>query len=254
VKPTLKDRIDGLITITNQRLLPKVPVVIVINGRGFNNATALIDKPFSPKLAKALCAAMGALVQEIGGAVFGYQFDDEIVIVSRNDQTLDTQPWCNNDTQKLASIASSITTLHFNAETVENMASATFYSYAFVVPNITEAINLLVSKQQQAFQSSVYHACHYELLKRNRNENEIADLLKNTSNSDKVALLAQECGIDYDNAYPPVFRRGAACYRAPKTVEYQGVSSTKMGWKLDASLPVFTQATGFLLDIVGKST
>ena len=255
MKATLKDRIDNFGSIASTRLMPKLPVIIVVNGRSFNNATALIDKPFSDGLAKALCAGMMALVQEIGGAVFGYQFDDEIVIISRNDQTLDTQPWCNNDTQKITSIASSVATLNFNSyvasNDLANFSSATFYSYAFVVPNITEATNLLVFKQQQAFQSSVRNACFYELLKRNHNEGDIETMLENTSNEDKIALLAQECGIEFDKAYPAVFKRGAACYRVPKTVEYQGIISEKMGWKLDAGLPIFTKDVGFLSQIFG---
>lgn len=255
MKPKLKDRIDDYIEHTGRWLTPRIPVAIVINGRGFNNATALIDKPYSDKLAKALCAAMMSLVQEIGGAVFGYQFDDEIVIISRNDQSLDTQPWCNNDTTKIASIAASIATLHFNSyisiNELANFSNATFHAYAFVVPDITEAINLLVCKQQQAFQSSVYWACFYELLKRNRNEADIGDLMEGSTNEDKIGLLSQECGIDFDKAYPPVFRRGAACYRQPKTVKHDGKDSTKMSWALDAGLPIFTKDTGFLGAILG---
>lgn len=250
-----KDRMDNCANIATTRLLPKLPVIIVVNGRGFRNATALIEKPYSDKLAKGLCAAMYSLVQEIGGAVFGYQFDDEIVIISRNDQHIDTQPWCGNETQKIASIASSIATLSFNSfvaiNEVDNFSSATFAGQVFVVPNLTEATNLLVSKQQQAFQSSIHNACFYELLKRNKNASDIDDLLMNTSNEDKVALLKQECGIDYNTAYPIVFRRGAAVYRRAKTVEYQGVASTKMSWAFDTELPIFTNDTGFLGEIFG---
>jgi len=250
---SLKDRIDDFSNRATYKLLPKLPVIITINGRAFNKLTALLDKPFSALLAKCFAFTLGELAKEIDGTVFGYHHNDEIVIITRNDQTLDTQPWYNNDIQKLASVVSSIATLHFNnfanANNIE-IGNATFHSKIYTVPNITEAINVLICKQQQVFQSSIYYACFYGLLGKSLDKNDIQEMLANTSIDDKINLLKDECGIDY-NTLPWAFRRGVACYRVPKVVVYGGEETLKNQWKLDAELPIFAKEQDFLRDIIG---
>jgi tRNA(His) guanylyltransferase len=249
----LKDRVDQHIRACTQYMTAKLPVIITINGRGFTKLTTLLDKPYSATFAKALCATLSHLVKEIDGAVFGYSFDDELVIVSRNDQAPETQPWYNNDTQKLASVASSIATLHFNdivrADDI-SIIEPTFYSKVFAVPNIVEAANVLICKQQKAMQSSVYYACVAGLLK-SYSIDKINKMLEDVSTEDRIELLSSECGIDY-NDYPSIFRRGAAWYRKPKMIEYDGVKTTKMAWEFDHELPIFSKDTGFLIDILER--
>jgi tRNA(His) guanylyltransferase len=247
----LREKVDLYIQSSTQKMLPKLPVIITISGRGFAKLTALLDKPYSEPLAKALCATLSYLVKEIDGAVFGYQYDDELIIITRNDQTNDTQPWYNNDSQKLASIAASIATLHFNDYVKANdipIIEPTFYAKAFVVPAITDAANVLVFKQQKAMQSSVYYACKDELLK-TYSIDKINKMLEDKSIEDRIAMLSSECGIDY-NDYQSVFRRGAACYKKAKMVEYQGVESVKMAWTFDPELPVFAKDIDWVIELL----
>jgi tRNA(His) 5'-end guanylyltransferase len=247
----LKDRIEGYIKASSQMLVSKLPVIFVVNGIGFKHSTALLDKPFSAPLAKALCATLFNLTEELEGAVFGYSFNDELIVITRNDQNIDTQPWYGNDAQTLASVASSIATLHFQTHLLTNgidLKRPIFRAKAFVVPNITEAVNTLIFKQQQAAFFSLYSACFYELLAKGLDKNDIRETLANTTTSeDKVELLARECGIDYNTAYPLGFRRGVACYRRPKLIDD---IETKMVWEFDSQLPIFTRDTEFLKDVL----
>jgi tRNA(His) 5'-end guanylyltransferase len=216
---TLKSRIDDYQSRSSHKLLPKLPVIIIISGRGFTQLTSLLDKPFSLPLAKCFYATMKALMQQIEGAVFGYTANDEIVIVCRNDQSLNTNPWFDNDPQRISSAVASMATLFFNREagSRELFEGATFIVQTFVVPNIPEAINVLVCKQQGIFAASVSLACFYELLK-SRDRDAIKQMLTGLSIDDKIDLLYQELGIDFEASYPTSFRRGAACYYAPKIV------------------------------------
>jgi tRNA(His) guanylyltransferase len=245
---SVKDRVQGYSQISQNRLLPKLPIITIINGRGFSRITSLLDKPYSSELAQCLYSALLTLMGEIDGAVFGYSFSDQIIIISRNDQTLETQPWLNNDAQKISSITASIATLQFNnyAASIDLsiMGDATFYSEVFVVPSITEAINVLVAKQQDCFQSSVYQACFFELLKKH-DRNDIRNMLSGTTIDEKTNLLSQECSIDFAD-YPLAFRRGVACYRAPKVVLYEGKEEIKHKFVLNSELPIFTKEFGFL--------
>src|ERR1700690_2957871 len=110
----LKDRIDSYQEASDYKLLGRLPLIICINGRGFSKATSLLEKPYDIKLAECMHSTMHRLCTEIEGALFTYHFNDEIVIVARNDQGIETSPWYDNRVQKICSITSSIATGHFS--------------------------------------------------------------------------------------------------------------------------------------------
>src|SRR5271170_3650825 len=110
----LKDRIEEYITRCDHKLLSRVPIVIVINGRNFAKVTQLLDKPYCPKFAECMLSTTLRLCSDIEGTLFAYQHNDEIVVVTRNDQSSETNPWYDNRSQKICSVTSAIATLHFN--------------------------------------------------------------------------------------------------------------------------------------------
>jgi tRNA(His) guanylyltransferase len=252
----LRDRIDAYSEITDYKLLNKLPVIITVNGRSFSKLTALLEKPFSNKLTECFCSTLLRLIQEIDGAIFGYHFNDEIIIVSRNDQHLETLPWYDNNLQKICSATSSMATLYFNnyasATELNLMGEAIFHTHIYTVPNITEAINVIVSKQQQAIQTSIYFSCFYELLKK-YDKHDIKEMLAGTTIDDKINLLHQECGINF-NDYSNAFRRGIACYRSPKVINYEGTNVIKNKWTLNVDVPIFTKEHSFLNQIFRAGT
>lgn len=241
----LKNRIDAYQNSTDYYLLNRVPIIISINGRSFSKLTSLLDKPYSIKFSEIMFSTMLKLCSEIDGAIFGYSFNDEIVVILRNDQNIDTYPWYDNKLQKICSITSSIATLHFNqiSSSINLMGDGIFSSKVFVVPNIVEAINTLVYKQQQNHYISIQSACFYELLKK-YNKNTIKEMLSGLSIDEKLDLLNQECSIDF-NKYPVVFRRGAACYKIPKIID----DIMKNKWNINTDLPLFSKEHSFLGNI-----
>lgn len=244
----LKDRIVSYQEASDHKLLNRVPLIISINGRSFAKATELLDKPYCPKFAECMLSTTLRMCNEIEGALFAYQHNDEIVIVARNDQSIETAPWYNNNLQKICSVTSAIATLHFNncANTIDlNMqGEPVFTSQVFVVPNIGEAINVMVHKQQFNFHTSIQCASFYELLKK-YDKNTIKEMLNGLSVDEKIELLKQECDIDF-NSYPVHFKKGAACYKVPKIV---GDGTMKNKWFVNGELPIFTQDQSFLSNI-----
>lgn len=242
----LKDRIESYQRSTDFQLLPRLPIITCVNGRSFLKLTSLLDKPYSEKFAKVMFSTMFKLCSEIEGTLFGYCFNDKIVIVSRNDQSIETTPWFDNKIQKICSATSAIATLHFNenCEELELLGGrGLLLSKVFVVPNLVEAINTIVCKQQQNFYLSIQLACFYELLKK-YNETTIKEMLLGLSIDEKHDLLSQECSINFEE-YPSVFRRGAACYKVPKVIN----EVMKNKWCLNTNLPIFTQDQSFLGNI-----
>ena len=244
---SLKDRIDVYRATSDYKLLPRVPMVMVINGRGFSKLTQLLNKPFCSKLSECLLSTTLRLCSEIEGTLFAYQYSDEIVLVSRNDQNMDTDVWCNGRVQKICSISASLATMHFNdcANQIQlNLAGdPIFTSLVFAVPTIGEAINTIIYKQQHNFYTSIQFACLYELLAKH-DRSSIKEMLSGLSMDEKIDLLRQECQVDF-NQYPICFRRGATCYRVPKIVE----GATKYKWHLNSEPPIFTKEQSFLNNI-----
>ncbi len=243
----LKDRIESYKDQSDYKLLNRLPIIIIVNGRSFNKSTSLLDKPFCKQFTECMLSTTLKLCTEIEGAVFAYHHNDEIVIVSRNDQSPDSSAWFDNKVQKLSSTISSIATLHFNKCLIETdlnlLDDAHFYTQSFTVPNLTEAINTIIFKQQQNFYTSIQFACFYELLKK-YDKSYIKEITTGLSFDEKIELLQQECGSDF-NQYPIAFRRGIACYKAPKLVG----DTMKNKWTINAELPIFTKDQSFLSNI-----
>lgn len=243
----LKDRIDSYRESSDYKLLGRVPLIVCVNGRNFAKATSLLDKPYDFKLAECMHSTMIRLCHEIEGALFAYHFNDEIILVARNDQNLDTSPWFDNKVQKICSITSSIATSHFDdCATSINLnltGDPIFYSQIFAVPNIMEAINTIIYKQQNNFLYSVQSSCLYELLKKYE-KNTIKEMLSGLNMDEKIDLLQQECNVDFNN-YPVSFRRGTACYKIPKIVN----ETIKNKWFINNDLPIFTKDQSFLTNI-----
>ena len=249
----LKDRIESYQNQSDYKLLNKLPIIFSINGKSFSKFTSLLEKPFSEGFFECIKSTLMRLCVEIDGVVFGYQFNDEIIIVARNDQSSETEAWFDNKIQKLISVSSSVASTHFNncalSIGLNTIGDPLFLTQVFTVPNIIEAINFVIYKQQQNFYTSTQLACTYELYNKNYNKQQIKDMTHGLSIDDKILLLSQECNIDF-NKYSSAFKRGIGCYKAPKIVD--GIVKNK--WIINEDLPIFTQDTSFLNNIFKHGT
>jgi tRNA(His) 5'-end guanylyltransferase len=246
---TLKQRISSYEEVSDTKLLKRLPIILILNGRNFKKVTQGLNKPVSAEFIDVMCNTTLKIVHAIDGVIFAYAFNDEVVLVLRNDQSNVTEAWYNNHIQDMVSAASSIATIEFiksSANMIKLSADPVFLAKAFNVPNITEAINLLVFKQQQAHYHTVTHACVYELAKR-FDSNYIEELLYNRDVSDKIEILKEECDIDYED-YPVAYKRGIACYRGSSVFHDQEAIRAK--WITDTQLPVFTKDQTFLNNIL----
>jgi len=248
---TLRERVESFSDLADTKLMPKLPVIVMLNGRSFKKTTSLLQKPFCPIFAEAMCAVMIKLAQEIDGTTFVYSFNDEIVLVARNDQTVETGAWYNNRIQKIVSIAASIATYEFNRIAKINgmqiFADPIFSAQTFVTPNVTEAINVLIAKQQQAFHNALSMACFYELIKKHTPE-VVQQTLAEKSPQAKAEILFEECNIDF-NSFPLPFRRGFACYRVPRVISTAEGEEIRNKLTIDMDIPLFTKNHEFLGNI-----
>ena len=249
---TLRDRIEEYDLTSDYYLTRRLPVIIILNGRSFKKITSLLPKPFSSDFLEAMCGVVIKLMSEIDGSVFGYSFNDEIVLIAQNDQTHSSEAWFDNRIQKIVSAAASIATLEFNRlvriNNIELFGDATFTARTFVVPNISETINMLIAKQQECLYSSVSLAAFYELLKKHDVET-VRETIKEKSAHEKAEILFNECGISFEKSYPLPFRRGVAAFRKEKEMSIDGVAQIKKKLIIEMDLPIFTKDRQFLENI-----
>lgn len=246
---SLSDRIKSYQDLSDHQLMKRLPVVIVLNGRSFSKLSSLVEKPFCAHFMELMCASMVKLCQELDGVVFSFTFNDQIVIVLRNDQTNSTDAWYNNKIQAMVSAASSLATLEFNkikdSKQLKLLGDGIFTAKAFVVPNIAELTNTIIHMQQTCFHTALSQACFYELLK-HYDADKVKNILKGKAPKDKSEILFNECKVDF-NSYPLPFKRGVAAYRTPRFNSKAKEIRHKL--ILNDELPLFTQEKDWLFSI-----
>jgi tRNA(His) 5'-end guanylyltransferase len=249
---SLREKIKSYEEAADIKLLQKLPIVIIVNGRSFKKATSLLRKPFSHEFMGLMGAVSIKLCQEIDGSIFSYSFNDEVVLIARNDFSLATEPFCDNRAQKISSTAASIATLEINRAAKQNntelFGDVIFTAKTFVVPNINEAISVLISKQQQSFHTSLYVAAFYELLNK-YDLNTVQNMLIGKTVQEKIDLLYNETSIRFDE-YPTSFVRGFACYRSPKIFHLPDGDIVKNKLSIDLDIPIFSKDYEFLSGIL----
>lgn len=250
----LKDRVFAYEEPTDFKLTRKLPVIITLNGRGFRKTTSILNKPYCKEFTTLMGQTLIKLAAEIEGAIFLYSFNDEINIVCRNDQNLETEAWYDNNIQKIVSASAAIASISlFSAAQKENiklLGEPVFLAKTFIVPSWTEVINYLIAKQHSASHTAISMACFYELLKKH-NADKVIKILKNITIEDKYDLLTKECDIDLQS-YPLAFWRGIACYRMPKLVKTSYGEEMKNKLTIDDELPFFNKDQLFLANLLKK--
>jgi tRNA(His) guanylyltransferase len=254
ITDTLKDRVFAYEDISDIKLTRRLPVIITLNGRGFRKTTSLVAKPFSKEFSAVMGQALIKLASEIEGAVFLYSFNDEINIVCRNDQNLETEAWYDNSVQKIVSASASIASISlYDAALkadIKLLGTPVFLAKAFIVPSLTETINYLIAKQHQASHTAISMACFYELLKKH-SADKVLKLLKHLSIEEKYDILIKDCDVDLQS-YPLAFWRGIACYRTPKLVTTSYGEEMKNKLTIDDELPFFNKEQIFLANLLKK--
>ena len=258
----------------NQYYLQKrTPVAIRVDGRSFHTFTKGFKRPFDDILMKSMQETAKYMCENMGNAKFAYVQSDEITIILVDYDTLETDCWFNYRTDKLCSISASMATMAFNRAFVKNVdewgrltfpnwdeggtneevdvdllklngayqraigKGATFDARCFNIPK-EEVTNLIYWRQLDATRNSIQmvgqaNFSHKEL--QNKSCNDIQD------------MLHEQKGINW-NDYPTVCKRGTACIKNRKIIEYLDefkvtaklIDSTKTenSWIIDTEMPI----------------
>lgn len=254
---SLGDRMEGYENVSRIYLPRRLPVIIRVDGRAFHTFTKGFQRPFDKVLAQAMRETAIALCKEISGAKLAYTQSDEISILVTNNDTVDTQPWFDNNLQKLVSLSASIATRAFDnafqdavsqyKESFEQFSTyfralhkATFDARAFVLPP-DEVCNYFIWRQQDATRNSI-QMVEQSLYSHKELQNK---------NCDDLQEMIFQKGINW-NEYEPWQKRGI-CVRKNDMALIAGSKEILRGtWEPDFNTPVFTQDRNYINNLLPK--
>ena len=226
--------------VTKGHLMRRTPVAIRLDGRAFHTFTKGFKRPFDDIFAVSMEQTMQYLCENISGCVLGYHQSDEITLILCDYQTLETQPWFDNEILKICSISASMATMAFNKFFTQNVEKficdagdgfspymdtlwkaknkgAMFDSRCFNIPK-EEVTNLLYWRQIDAVRNSILSFGQYYYSQKE---------LQNKTCADIKEMLLETEGFVYDEIVPIRVQRGTCCIK-------------KNGkWEVDYEIPMF---------------
>ena len=236
--------------ITRTHLVPRMPVIIRIDGKAFHTFTRGFKKPFDEILVKTMQETMKYLCENIQGCVLGYTQSDEITLVLVDYKKLDSCSWFDYNIQKCSSVAASMATMAFNKffpQMIENVLGEFFFETE--TDEDEKYVNSLMSSMERGamfdarcFNVPKEEVCNNILWRQNdatRNSIEMvghanfsqSKLHRKTCN-DIQDMLMLERGINWNN-FPTHLKRGSCCIREKSD------ESRRTKWVVDTEIPIF---------------
>ena len=276
---SLGDRMKEYENISRIYLTKRSPVIIRIDGKAFHSITKGFIRPFDKMLMETMAETAKFLAENISGCKLAYTQSDEISLLLTDYDTIKTQPWFENNLQKLVSIAASMATLQFNRifttkvgdikrtkhhlvfkdvneESDESsikdltrycdslsksqQAGAMFDARAFILPK-EEVVNYFIWRQQDATRNSILMVAQ-SCFSHKEMQGIKCDALQEK--------LFSERNINW-NDYTIPQKRGT-CIRRQTTLRND---VERHEWIIDTNIPIFTQDKDYINKLVfGEQT
>lgn len=222
-KSGLGDRMKRYEDVNRNFLTRRTPVIIRLDGKAFHSFTKGLERPFDEWIHRTMVSTMEELVNQIQGAVFAYMQSDEISILIRDWDKLNTDAWFDYNIQKIVSVSAAIATAKFNdVWDKRTNKTALFDSRVFNLPK-EEVCNYFIWRQQDASRNSVNMLAqslfsHKEL--QGKNVSQVQDM-----------MMLQK-GVNWNDC-KTWQKRGTCVYRDGDN-------------KTDFEIPIFTQDRNYI--------
>jgi len=172
-----------------RRLIPRMPVIIRVDGKAFHTLTKQCKRPFDEDFAQIMDLTAKALIDEVQCSRFAYVQSDEISLLLIDYNKFDSCQWFDGNIQKIVSVSASVASVTFNAYGNQiGLRTGYFDSRAF---NITEreVANYFIWRQQDATRNSIQMVAqslysHKQLLNKNTDEQQEMIFKKGTNWND----------------------------------------------------------------------
>ena len=238
---SLGDRMKMYEGVTRTRLIPKLPVMLRLDGKAFHTLTRGMDKPVDKRFQAAMYATAKALCEEVQGCQLAYVQSDEITLLLVDYQTYRTQSWFDYEIMKMCSVAAGIASAHFSGCYDDKVGI--FDCRAWNLPQ-HEVVNALIWRQQDATRNSISSLAQSHFSP------------KELHGKDSVTMqdmLVLQKGVNWNDCPVPQ-KRGVCVVKETFTVECPvgfgppghnadqlDVTAKRTRWIVDENIPIFTQ-------------
>lgn len=151
---TLGNRMKLYEEVFYHKLPIRMPVIIRLDGNCFHTIAKRFNlkKPFDDKFIASMDITAKELCEEIQGTKVAYIQSDEISLLLNNYTTLETEPWFNNEIQKIVSISAGKASVKLsnclnNNIFMDDYIETVFDSRAFVLTK-DEVCNYFIWRQR----------------------------------------------------------------------------------------------------------
>lgn len=256
---TLGDRMRNYEDVNRNYLTARLPVILRLDGKNFSNYTKGFKHPYDERFLEAMRRTAKNLCENVEGCKFAYTQSDEISLLLVSYRNLDTQGWFANNIQKMVSVAASMAAIYFYRnmwDVIDEYAAhsddyeyidkinnildtkyATFDCRCFVLPK-EEVVNYFWWRQLDCNRNAVMSVAR---------EYYSSKELMNKRTADKLNMMAQDEGINWEEDFPCFFRRGTGIYKDYFTIF--GADQTdclRSKWLFDMNLPLFVHDREYL--------
>lgn len=251
-KTTLGDRMKDYEATSQSTLLKRTPVIIRVDGRAFHTFTkrlvadrtgaawqdhkiedpSLRTSPFSDIMHEVMSYTAATLLNQIQNAVFVYTQSDEISILLRDWDRLETQQWFGANLQKMVSLSASIASTAFNyhlkrySTPLSIQDLALFDSRTYNLPK-EEVTNYFIWRQQDASRNSVNMLGRFYFSQKE---------MHGKSNSQVQDMMMLQHNVNW-NDIPTWQKRGSCVYQRPDWNTFMSFPRAT----IDDNIPIFTQ-------------
>jgi tRNA(His) 5'-end guanylyltransferase len=236
-KMDLGDRMKRFENCFKQFLPRRIPVIIRLDMRAGHSFTAKLAKPFAEDFHKAMAATCKSLAEQVSLTKLVYSQSDEISLLVYDDG-IKSEPWFDNNQQKIVSLSACVATLAFNKawqevasdeSTKKNVAM--FDSRVFILP-FDEVCNYFLWRQQDASKNSI------QMLARSLFSHKSLQGLNGSQLQDKMMLETQ---VNWNDIATWQKRGFCVLKGQPKEFEKNGQKYTRSYWEVDEENPIFSQ-------------
>ena len=194
---------------TQTKLIPLLPVMARLDGKGFSKFTKGLKRPYDERLSKLMVETTKYLVAETN-ANCGYTQSDEITLCWFTEDPK-SQPYWDGKVFKILTDLSAMCSVYFNEKLPEYLPEKVgkrprFDARVWNVPNVNEAVNTFLWREFDATKNSISMAAQNYFSH---------NLLEGKNGSDKQELLFSK-GVNW-NDYPEFFKRGTYVQRKVRT-------------------------------------
>lgn len=172
-KDTLGNRQKSYERVNESYLVPKMPYIIRMDGMAFHTFTKGFTKPFDPILQKTMDMTCKELCKSFPYVVVGYTQSDEITLICKYPDRMNSQPYFDGRVEKITSAAAARATRFFNQFFIQNVKEnvnhidevmykkyesrffkAEFDARVFNIPE-WDCINNFIWRQQDCIRNSI---------------------------------------------------------------------------------------------------